>query len=53
MKKIYYLKCPLCAKEYYIDRELYSRVKNNPAINLVCPFCKKEFNGKDAKFIDT
>jgi hypothetical protein len=51
MKKIYYVICPGCQKDYYIDRELYLEQRVNPKIRLVCPYCHKEFYGKDTKFI--
>jgi len=52
MKKIYYLFCPACKKEYYMDRELYIEQKKNPKTKLLCPYCHHEFYGKDARFVE-
>jgi uncharacterized protein YlaI len=43
MANVHYVRCPLCRKEYYIDRTLYDAVLANPAQVLVCPFCKNRF----------
>jgi ribosomal protein L37AE/L43A len=46
MAKVYYVMCPACKKEYYIDQILYEAILANPKQKLVCPFCKKEFHQK-------
>ena len=43
MGKVYYVKCELCQKEYYLDKELYEVILSNPKQKLICPFCKKKF----------
>jgi ribosomal protein L33 len=50
MKKNYYLNCPECGKEYYLEGDLFQEQKQNPNIKLMCPYCRREFYGKDAKF---
>jgi ribosomal protein S27E len=43
MAKVYYVECPGCRKEYYLDKVLHQTVLSNPGQSLKCPFCKKEF----------
>ncbi len=43
MANVHYVRCPLCRKEYYIDRTLRDAILANPAQRLVCPFCKQSF----------
>lgn len=52
MKRIHYLNCPECGKEYFIEKRLYLEQERNSEIKLICPYCHKEFYGKDAKFVD-
>lgn len=49
MAKVHYVECPLCRKEYYLDRILAEVVEANPKQKLKCPFCKKEFLQKSKK----
>jgi NAD-dependent SIR2 family protein deacetylase len=48
MKRIYYVECPNCHKDYYISKELYRELKNNPKLELQCPYCKGKFFGQKA-----
>ena len=50
MKKNYFLDCPKCGKEYYLEGDLFFEQKRNPKLKLLCPYCQKEFYGKEAKF---
>ncbi len=43
MAKVYYVKCPACQKEYYLEEMLYQTTLSNPKQKLTCPFCKKDF----------
>jgi hypothetical protein len=52
MKRIYYVFCPTCQKNYYIERELYLKQKQNPSLRLMCPYCHAQFSGRDAQFVE-
>ncbi len=44
MAKVYYIQCPKCNKEYYIDNILWEREKDE--IKTKCPYCKNAFTQK-------
>ena len=50
MAKVYYVACPVCEKEYYLDRMLYEIVISQLKQRLICPFCKEEFFPKKDNF---
>ena len=43
MAKVYYVTCPICQKEYYLEENLYKTMSANADLKLKCPFCKKDF----------
>ncbi len=43
MARVYYVTCPVCEKEYYLDQTLYKTSLSNPKQKLKCPFCKEVF----------
>ena len=48
MKRIYYVYCPKCQKDYYIYEDLYMELKKDPNLELQCPYCKSKFFGQRA-----
>lgn len=50
MASVYYVNCEACGKQYYLESNLYTVVKENPEQQkLKCPFCKSEFTLKQPK----
>ena len=44
MAKVYYLKCPACSKQYYLEDNLHNKIMSEPTKHkLKCPYCKKNF----------
>lgn len=43
MAKVYYVTCPICRKEYYLEEMLYKTMSSKANLKLKCPFCKKDF----------
>ena len=44
MAKVHYVECPVCRREYYLDRILSEALVANPTQKLKCPYCRKEFS---------
>jgi len=44
MAVVYYVTCPACKKDYYLQRDLYQVTISKPQQKLKCPYCKKEFS---------
>jgi hypothetical protein len=50
MKRIYYVECPRCHKDYYIYEDLYRELKKDSQLELHCPHCKSKFFGQEGFF---
>ncbi len=49
MAKVYYVDCPECKKEYYIDRILLEQGVEK--IYMKCPYCKTKFSKPKAEML--
>lgn len=47
MDRIFWIECPDCHGKFYCDYEL-----RHAGIELVCPFCHKQFRVDDGPWID-
>jgi len=44
MAKMFYITCPKCSQQYYLEDLLYNKLLLDPkSYQLKCPFCKKDF----------
>jgi hypothetical protein len=45
--RVFWVECPECHDKFYCDYEL-----RNAGLDLICPYCKKEFKPEEAPWID-